>query len=92
MSDLQGRIGRLEQDINARPSPARWRALLAPYFTSHAYDGHREALLDALCGPNPAYHFAVEGGPEQGRYSIFWWTRSGPPVVMRIQRVGAGER
>jgi hypothetical protein len=91
MSDLRGRVGRLELDINARPSPARWRALLAPYFTAPVYDSHREALLDALCGPNPAYHFAVEDGPDRGQFYIFWWTRSGPPVVMHIQRRVASE-
>lgn len=86
MSDLRGRIGRLEQGIDEQSGPARWRTLLAPYFTSPVYDGHRDALLYTLCGAHPAYQFEVEDGSDRGHYYIFWWARSGAPVVMHIQR------
>lgn len=97
MSDLHGRVGRLEREMSERAAPWRWRALLAPYFTEPVYDGHREALLDALCGPNPMYAFEAREGSDGvseadvGRYLIFWWTRRGPPVVLQIRRKVAGE-
>lgn len=91
MSDLQGRVGRLEREMSAQAAPWRWRELLAPYFTEPVYEEHREALLDALCGPNPSYAFEAREGPDRGRYFIFWWTRQGPPVILQIQRRVAGE-
>lgn len=90
MSDLRSRIGRLEQDMSERLGPSEWRASLEPYFAASAYAEHREALLDALCGPNPSYHFgAPDGsdGPDSGHYFVSWWTRSGPPVVIHVTRV-----
>ena len=87
----------MEREMSERAAPWRWRALLAPYFVDPVYDGHREALLDALCGPNPTYAFEGEDDPddpdsqEGGRYFVFWWTRRGPPVVLQIRRRVAGE-
>ena len=90
MSDLQGRIDLLEQNISAMSGPSSWRKRLALYFTAPVYDSYRDALFDALCGPNPAYHFEVNDGPDRGHFYVFWWARDDQPVILRIQRAGEG--
>jgi hypothetical protein len=78
----------MERTVGSWRTPARRREFLARYFTDSVYEGHREALLDALCGPSWSYSFDVGGdGPDRGHYLIGWGKDSNPPFVFHIQRV-----
>jgi hypothetical protein len=72
--------------------PARSAAdYLAEYFAAPQYDGHRAAIIAALCGDEPRYRFRQqeEGDPPDhpSSYQITWPDRSRPPLVIRIRHV-----
>ena|SRR5690242_8159587 len=75
---LARRVRHLERSIQPDLHAQR-RAYLAQFFASSEYDGHREALLEALCSdaPCPRYEFYTA----DRYYLINWGVRHHPPLV-----------
>lgn len=77
------------------PSIGEKRAYLARYFASSRYEGHREAIVRALCSGFPQYSFQVESDPHEGGrptfYLVSWWNRGGGPYGKMIVLAGGAQ-
>jgi hypothetical protein len=92
MANLAHRLAKAEQ--TAGPPRAAMRHYLEQVFAANDYDGHREAIVRALMGPQPAYSFTATD-PNSGEpttfYLISWYGRPAGDGVYR-KAIPLGQR